>query len=522
MSTATRQHQQDISLGLYLGLGQDPHAAAHSDANRGAANIQHHVSGSWGASATPGGAGAHTPAEQTADVVQQMQQLDVATGESSDSVDANGSDFQHTFAAAASNAHNGAANTTTDATWDFLTNAAQMFERTPELTEIRAADIRRGYDMQGYRWNGYELQKQMYMSYRRDVYPHYQCVPHSVQGVRRGANCVDATASYYDFRYATTGSGYRCEINHFQLRDLVWATSSYDVFYWHQDGVQCWNPWQRTRKCVLERSQMPKAFKLSAMCVDDGLVFAGDYRGRYCLKTLRGGDGVFAGKLSQDSGDDDIVNHATPVKSSSGAYQILAAQNKGHIRCFDVERLSVISNTAFDWAVNSTAVTTSGALACVVGDSCEGLLTDPRQNYRTIARLCGHMDYSFTCAFSPDERLVATGNQDTSTRVYDVRWPQHALASLCGYIGAVRSVKFSPCGRYLLAAEPADYLHVYDTKTFGAAQDIEFMGEIAGATFSPDANCLFAGISDSIHECSLVEFNSSKAAGADTISDIWL
>ncbi|KAJ2078826.1 hypothetical protein H4R24_004210 [Coemansia sp. RSA 988] len=518
MSTATRQHQQDISLGLYVDLDLDPQSAGHSDANRGGANVQHHLSEDWNTSVSPS-TSARTSVEQTADVVHRMQQLDVSTAGRSDSVGVNGTDFQN---AAASNAHSGAVSATTDATWDFLTNAAQMFERTPELTEITAVDIRRGYDMQGYRWSGYELQKQMYTSYRRDVYPQYQSVPHNVKEVRRRANCVDATASYFDFRYATTGSDYKCEINHFQLRDLVWATSSYDVFYWHKDGVQCWNPWLRTRKYVLERSQMPKAFRLSAICVDEGLVFAGDYRGRYCLKSLRNDNDTFTGRLSQGTDNNDIVNHVAPTKSSGGAYQVLTAQNKGHVRCFDVERLSVVGDTEFEWAVNSTAVSASGALACVVGDSCEGLLTDPRQNHRTIARLCGHMDYSFTCAFSPDERLVATGNQDTSTRVYDVRWPQCALATLCGYIGAVRSVKFSPCGRNLLTAEPADYLHVYETSTFGSAQDIEFMGEIAGVAFSPDANCLFAGISDSIHECSLVEFNCSKMSGADTTEDIWL
>ncbi|PIA17058.1 WD40 repeat-like protein [Coemansia reversa NRRL 1564] len=521
MSTATRQHQQDVSLGLYLDLGLDPHAAEHSDVDRDDANLQHHLTGDRGGS-TASSTGSHTQTEQMADVVQQMQQMEVSASDNSDSVEANGVDFRNTPDAAANNAYSSAASTTTDATWDFLTNTAQMFERTPELTEIIAADIRRGYDMQGYRWSGYELQKQMYMSYRRDVYPQYQSVPHNVQKVRRGANCVDSTASYYDFRYSTTGNDYKCEINHFQLRNLVWATSSYDVFYWHSDGVQCWNPWLRTNKCVLEWGHMPKAFKLSAMSVDDGFVFVGDYRGRYCLKPLRDGSDPVAGSLSQIPDDEDIVNHLTPMRSSGGAYQVLVAQNKGHIRCFNVERLKVVSDIEFKWAVNSTAVTASGSLACVVGDSCEGLLTDPRQNYRTIAQLCGHMDYSFTCAFSPDERLVATGNQDTSTRVYDIRWPQQALATLCGYIGAVRSVKFSPCGRYLLTAEPADYLHVYETSTFGNAQDIEFMGEVAGAVFSPDANCLFVGISDSIHECGLVEFTSSTTAGADTIGDMWL
>lgn len=59
----------------------------------------------------------------------------------------------------------------------------------------------------------------------------------------------------------------------------------------------------------------------------------------------------------------------------------------------------------------------------------------------------------------------ATGNQDTTTRVWDIRHLGQSLAVLKGKMGAVRSLRFSRDGDFLLAAEPADFTHVYDVKS---------------------------------------------------------
>ncbi|KAJ2262821.1 hypothetical protein GGI01_001246 [Coemansia sp. RSA 376] len=485
-----------------------------------------------------GGSPVRSVDERTGDIVQQLQlliqepmenlQLDGGRTE----VGSNGSVFGDTaeasdgsfqmasgMATPTTNTVNTAVDTSAGGhTWDFLANAAQMFERASELKEVAAADIRKGYDMQGYQWRGHEIQKRLYMTFRRQVYPQYQCVQHDVQEVRKQANCIDSTATFYNFRSSSLGDGYRGQINHFQLRDLICATSNYDVYYYHSDGVHRWNPWLRSRRCVVSRSKMPRSFRVSSMCVDRGIVFTGDYKGRYCLKSLWSdddwdGSGVATGCLAPADTDNDIVNHATCSVSRGGAPQILASHNSGVLRQLDVQRLEVVGAVPFEWAVNCSAtMPDGGALDCVVGDCVDGVLLDRRQK-SVVARLSGHRDFSFACSFSPDGRLVATGSQDSSARVYDVRWPQQTLATLCGYMGAMRVVKFSGDGRFLLAAEPADYVHIYDTQTFGLAQDIEFMGETSGAAFSPDSNCLFVGISDALHGSGLAEFTSIDAPG---------
>ncbi|KAJ2329486.1 hypothetical protein IWW51_000584 [Coemansia sp. RSA 2702] len=398
---------------------------------------------------------------------------------------------------------------TAAATWDFLSNAAQMFGRPAEISEVTQADMARGIDVQGYRWSGCEPQRRMYMEYRREVYPQYQGVPHDVQKVRKQARCVDNTHEYFRLRYSVTGDKSRCKVSHFQLRDLVWATSSYDVFYWHADGVQQWDPWRRRHTSVLARSALPDAFRLSALCVDAGVVFAGDYQGRICAKSLWGEGSVAEARLGAD-----MVTHATPTGRG-----ISVARNSGRVDLVNVERMEATESALFEWPVNCTAEAASGAFGCVVGDSLQALVVDPRQGLAAVAPLQGHLDHAFTCAISPDERLVATGSQDSSVRVYDVRWPRVPVAVLCGYLGAMRHVRFSSCGGFLLAAEPADYVHVYETGLFERAQDVEFMGEVAGAAFSPDANCLFVAISDAVHENALAEY--TRIVPADD-STYWL
>lgn len=66
--------------------------------------------------------------------------------------------------------------------------------------------------------------------------------------------------------------------------------------------------------------------------------------------------------------------------------------------------------------------------------------------------LSEHHDFSFACCWSPDGRLFATGNQDKTTRIYDIRQPTEAIHVLGANVGAIRSLQFTHDGQYLIAA----------------------------------------------------------------------
>ncbi|KAK6160073.1 hypothetical protein DH2020_003454 [Rehmannia glutinosa] len=157
----------------------------------------------------------------------------------------------------------------------------------------------------------------------------------------------------------------------------------------------------------------------------------------------------------------------------------------------------------------NTTVSPDGKLLAVLGDSTECLIADP-QSGKVLSSLKGHLDYSFASAWHPDGRILATGNQDTTCRLWDKRNLKESLAILKGRMGAIRAIKFTSDGRFMAMAEPADFVHVFDTwSDYTTGQEIDLFGEIGGISFSPDTDALFVGVSDRTYG-SLLEFNRRR------------
>ncbi|TVU25473.1 hypothetical protein EJB05_27971, partial [Eragrostis curvula] len=113
---------------------------------------------------------------------------------------------------------------------------------------------------------------------------------------------------------------------------------------------------------------------------------------------------------------------------------------------------------------------------------------------------------SFASAWSPDGQTFATGNQDKTCRIWDVRNLSKSLHVLRGNLGAIRSIHFTSDGQFMSMAEPADFVHIYDVKSdYNRSQELDFFGEISGMSFSPDTDTLFVGVWDRTYG-SLLQF----------------
>ena len=67
----------------------------------------------------------------------------------------------------------------------------------------------------------------------------------------------------------------------------------------------------------------------------------------------------------------------------------------------------------------------------------------------TKLSLQGHTGYVRSVAFSPDGRYVLTGSWDNTARIWDLTNPTAEPVVLEGHTDGITSVAFSPDGRYM-------------------------------------------------------------------------
>uniref|UniRef100_A0A0A8Z3I4 Uncharacterized protein n=1 Tax=Arundo donax TaxID=35708 RepID=A0A0A8Z3I4_ARUDO len=289
-------------------------------------------------------------------------------------------------------------------------------------------------------------------------------------------------------------------------------TQNYSVMHWSsllQRGEEVLNvanhvfPKQRVRGArPLSRMQ------ISTMAVKNNLMVAGGFRGELICKYIDQPGVAFCTKVTDDD-DDSITNAVDVFESANGSARVMAANNDSVVRVFDSDRYRLLSRFTFPWSVNNASVSPDGKLLTVLGDSSDCLIADP-QSGKEIAILKGHLDYSFSSAWHPDGHVLATGNQDTTCRLWDIRNLSQSFTVLKGRISAIRGLKFSSNGQFLAMSEAADFVHVYDSKSdYSSVQEIDIFGEIAGISFSPDAEALFVGVADRTYG-SLIEFSRTR------------
>ncbi|XP_051126494.1 uncharacterized WD repeat-containing protein C2A9.03-like isoform X2 [Andrographis paniculata] len=305
------------------------------------------------------------------------------------------------------------------------------------------------------------------------------------------------------------------------LRNLLWATSKHDVYLMQNYSVMHWSSLLRKSKEVLNvakpitptlkypgcLAQPLSRVQISTMTVKDNLMVAGGFQGELICKRLNEPGVAFSTKVSTD--ENAITNAVDIYRNPSGALTVMTANNDANVRVMDTENFVCLNRFAFPWSVNNTSVSPDGKMVAVLGDNPECLIADA-QSGKFITGLTGHLDYSFASAWHPDGRILATGNQDRTCRLWDVRNPAQSVAVLEGRMGAIRTVRFTSDGRFLAIAEPADFVHVYDAESgYGTGQEIDMFGEIAGISFSPDTEALFVGVADRMYG-SLLEFRRRR------------
>ena len=287
---------------------------------------------------------------------------------------------------------------------------------------------------------------------------------------RHGLVTSTLSTSLFSFRMLNRMDS--CSINHFQLRHLLSVPSNRGVYFPHLNRIRRWNPTSGKSEVAVDFHEaiLPR---ISTCLALENNVFVGGIGGELMMVPIGQTKARYFCLVSQDT--DNIVTHISPVPN---APSVIVSSNDSIVRRYSMEGLKLEQSFRMDWSVNAASVNPASDLVCVVGDHTEAIILDMKSG-KEVHRLQGHMDNSFACAWSPDGRWLATGNQDHTVRIYDCRYLRSAFSELFGEMAAVRCLKFSSDSSCLAMMEADDFVHLYDVKSdYSSRQTIDFFGTI--------------------------------------------
>ncbi|EEF44171.1 conserved hypothetical protein [Ricinus communis] len=339
---------------------------------------------------------------------------------------------------------------------------ADEYEMLTKVTDTSSAQARKGKDIQGIPWERLNISRDKYRLTRLEQYKNYENIPLSGQAVDKECKQMEKGGNYYEFFLNTRLV--KPTILHFQLRNLVWATSKHDVYLMSNYSVMHWSslscnlsevinfaghiaPTEKHAGSLLEGFTQTQ---ISTLAVRDNFLVAGGFQGELTCKRLDKQGISFCARTTYD--DNAITNALEIYDSLRGGVHFMASNNDCGVREYDMERFQLLNHFRFSWPVNHTSLSPDRRLIGVVGDHLDGLLVDA-QNGKTVATVKGHLDFSFATAWHPDGHVFATGNQDKTCRVWDIRNLSSSIAILKGNLGAVRSIRFSSDGQFMVVAE---------------------------------------------------------------------
>ncbi|CAK7232201.1 hypothetical protein SBRCBS47491_008187 [Sporothrix bragantina] len=391
-----------------------------------------------------------------------------------------------------------------------------------DVEEVKYDDLHGDdHDIQGINWALMGITRREARTHREKMYKNY-CMNHSDAWKPLPSQVMPQnTETYFRFKkFKLRKMGYMA---HFQLRNLLAAPSRSRILYAEKRGVVRQYNSVTGKTSVALRFPSNTRTVITTIATGEGLVVAGGLEGEYCtskIEPIYGGGEVFDKNASRGfkhlrSG---ISNHIQVYGQRNGGSPVAAlASNDSHLRLMDLTTQKVVSDVAFAFPVNCTAISPDRRLRVVVGDNALAYIVAaeherspllPAGAYTTpdaLQTLGGHKDFGFACAWADDGYTLATGFQDRAIKIWDARktcdvsgiWTP--IATLRTTMAGVRSLHFSPAGsgkRVLVAAEEADVINIIDAQTFQKRQAFDVFSEVAGVSFTDNGQDLFALCTD--------------------------
>lgn len=406
-----------------------------------------------------------------------------------------------------------------------------------------------GWDIQSIPWNLSRLTREEYREQRLAEYAtlelRRQPVIYNGPDVRMGRELSEATGEVPLYRFRHLNRSLPCTATHFQLRHLVWSPLATSVLFSYASSVIEWDPISGEEAPRVNFRLAAGAYtRITSMCATPDLILIGGFYGELLVTRTLDDNGerpsaatslIHASSPSRTSQlhleratmsllrltreENGITNHIKAWPGEAGRFTI--SSNDARVRLFDANGMRVSELYEARTAVNATALHPNGNLLSVASDQTAVDLIDVRTG-KEVMQLIGHVGYTFSCDWSNDGRWLATGNEDHTARIWDIRGTstgrmttESSLHVLGSRMAAVRNVLFSPDRPSTLTImEESDYATIYEVGEAGLFErctTVDFFGEVAGVSYSPDGEYLYLGCGE-MERGGLLEFERPRSS----------
>lgn len=158
---------------------------------------------------------------------------------------------------------------------------------------------------------------------------------------------IQGMTLFYNFLY--TSSKTRNSIAHFQLRNLIWATSKHDVYFTGPHEIKHWNSITKQTAIVAD-NEFFGIPKISSLVAKDGKLLGGGYFGDYLFYNLEHSEPVRVGNFTDDPYG--ITNQMDIDTIRSGTSVVIVSSNDHKTRLVDLATFKVLKSISLPWPVN--------------------------------------------------------------------------------------------------------------------------------------------------------------------------
>ena len=353
-------------------------------------------------------------------------------------------------------------------------------------------------DPQGFLWQseGFSNSRKQFRNSRT---VNYHSFSNTLQPLDLQSNIVNESCDFFSFK---KNHVLPCELGHFQLRNNVKVINQEVFTKIKFNTIIKYSPLTKKKEIIC----LPSFPSVSFDILDDFLIVGG-MDGELLLTTLSNEE-KFNYKIS--------LEHSRICNSvklfNEGPIRILASNNDCHLRIIDPETKENLTDIECSNCVNDSSISKDFNQIAACLDSINDYVFD-RRTGTACAELKGHSDFGFCVDWNPfKDYELATGNQDKSVMIWDLRKGTEPTLILKGTLGSVFYLKYSTNGKYLACAESVDFLNIYDTGNIKERQVLDFFGEISGFGYDETDSqnlSLFLGIAD-INYGSIIELHENS------------